>query len=845
MEERPLQKRLSGDNAPEALLESFLSYLSDQTLELYPAQEEAILELVTDKNVILNTPTGSGKSLVATAALFFAITGGRRSYYTCPIKALVNEKFFALCREFGAENVGMLTGDASINADAPLVCCTAEILANMALRLGDAANIDRVVMDEFHYYGDRDRGMAWQIPLLTLPQSTFLLMSATLGDTAVFEAYLAELTKKPTVTVRSTERPVPLDFSYRLDPLHETIVELVEQDKAPIYLVNFTQRACAEQAQKLMSQDFCTKDQKRAIAKALYGTRFDSPYGKTIQRFVRHGIGLHHAGLLPKYRLLVEKLCQGGHLKIISGTDTLGVGVNIPIRTVLFTQLCKYDGEKSTLLSVRDFQQISGRAGRRGFDSQGSVVVQAPEHVIANKRLTEKAKKKKLVLQKPPAKGYVAWDEKTFERLVHSSPEPLQPTFHVSHATVLNTLERTKGGCKALVRLIRDCHVSGREKAALRVEAKQLFRSLVDGEVIGIQNGVPHVNADLQHNFSLDQSLALYLLDTLDRLDPELPTHALDILSLAEAIVENPDVVLRRQLDKLKTEKMSEMKAAGVDYEERLVELEKLEYPKPNREFTYHTFNAFAEAHPWVGQDNIRPKSIAREMFEMFYAFGDYIKEYGLERAEGVLLRYLTQVYKVLVQTVPSKARSEELDEVIAYLHSTLKRVDSSLLTEWEQMQELPAHPEATGAPRQELDQPEDITRDTRGFTIWVRNEVFRLVRALAHGRYQYAEDILQEMTVRDDLSKPSLPFGAARLDGLMRAFNEANGPLMTHADARSARYLRLERHADLWLVEQVLVAEEPTEWVLRGRVNIPLSRESGRMIFDLTHFGPPEAAET
>src|SRR6185503_1788464 len=250
-----------------------------------------------------------------------------------------------------------------------------------------------------------ERGVAWQIPLLTLPRAAFLLMSATIGKTDFFEERLARLTSRPAVAVRSSERPVPLDFEYKETPLHETILDLIRHEKAPIYVVNFTQRAAAEEAQNLMSTDFCTKEQKRAIHAALEGVRFDSPYGKEIARFVRHGIGLHHAGLLPKYRLLVEKLAQRGHLKIICGTDTLGVGVNIPIRTVLFTKLCKYDGEKTAVLSVRDFQQISGRAGRKGFDTQGSVVCQAPEHVIENLRMEAKAagdpvKKKKIVRRK-------------------------------------------------------------------------------------------------------------------------------------------------------------------------------------------------------------------------------------------------------------------------------------------------------------------------------------------------------------------------------------------------------------------------------------------------------------
>ncbi|RZA20532.1 MAG: DEAD/DEAH box helicase, partial [Proteobacteria bacterium] len=362
------------------LLDSFLDFVKERGVELYEAQEEAILALFDGGNVVLNTPTGSGKSLVATALHFLSMAQGRRSVYTCPIKALVNEKFLALCQDFGADNVGMITGDATVNRNAPILCCTAEILSNIALSEGADAMVDDVIMDEFHYYSDRDRGVAWQIPLLTMPKARFLLMSATFGNTDFFEDVLKKLTGKPTSVVKSTQRPVPLDFEFRDSPLHETIRKVVGEGKTPVYLVNFTQREAAEEAQNLMSMDFASKEEKQAISAALTNVKFSSPYGKEVQRLLKHGIGLHHAGLLPKYRLLVEKLAQQGLLKIISGTDTLGVGVNVPIRSVLFTKLCKFDGSKSTILSVRDFHQISGRAGRKGFDDRGSVIAQVPEH---------------------------------------------------------------------------------------------------------------------------------------------------------------------------------------------------------------------------------------------------------------------------------------------------------------------------------------------------------------------------------------------------------------------------------------------------------------------------------
>ncbi|HZA52248.1 MAG TPA: DUF3516 domain-containing protein, partial [Myxococcaceae bacterium] len=524
----PLAARLAQDGSHldgDEILGRFVEWVSERSLTLYPAQEEAILELLAGKHVVLGTPTGSGKSLVAFALHFKAMAEGKTSFYTCPTKALVNEKFFGLCEAFGADKVGMLTGDASINRDAPIICCTAEVLSNYVLR-ELTPRVDYVVMDEFHYYGDRERGVAWQIPLLVLEHTAFLLMSATLGDTTEIETRLKERTGRDVASVKSAQRPVPLDFEYRETPLHETIEDLLGKSKHPVYVVNFTQRAAAEQAQNLMSVNVCTREEKEAIRHELHGLRFDTPYGKEIDRFVRHGIGLHHAGLLPKYRLAVEKLSQAGYLKVISGTDTLGVGVNIPIRTVLFTQLCKFDGEKTAVLSVREFQQISGRAGRKGFDDQGSVAVQAPEHVIENLRLAQKAAAgKKVVKKQPPQKGYAHWDRSTFERLMKGVPEPLQSRFEVTFGMLLSLLQSDPfemgDGYRRLVTLVMRSH--GREwdrKRHLRTAA-QFFRTLRRAGIVQFfrrgeaEGGIRvRVAPDLQQDFSLHQTLSLYLVET-------------------------------------------------------------------------------------------------------------------------------------------------------------------------------------------------------------------------------------------------------------------------------------------------------------------------------------------
>ncbi len=842
--EFPLAKHLpppSRDNDPNDILERFLAYVAEKNVSLYPAQEEAVLELMAGSNVILNTPTGSGKSLVATALHFKSMAEGRRSYYTCPIKALVSEKFFALCAEFGPENVGMMTGDAVVNSDAPIVCCTAEILANIALRQGEFARVNHVIMDEFHYYSDRDRGTAWQIPLLTLKWATFLLMSATIGNTDTFEKKLTELTGLPTKVVSSTQRPVPLDFEYRETPLHETIIHLSNRGRAPIYIVNFTQRSCAEEAQNLMSLDFCSKEEKKAINVALQGARFDSPYGKEVQKFMRHGIGLHHAGLLPKYRLLVEKLAQQGLLKIICGTDTLGVGVNIPIRTVLFTKLCKYDGEKVGLLSVRDFRQISGRAGRKGFDVAGSVAVQAPEHVVENLRAEQKAaadptkKKKKFVRKKPPEKGYAHWDRATFERLVTAEPEPLVSRFQVSHGMLLNVLSRP-GGCSAMKHLVRDSHETIQAKRQLKKQGILLFRSLVEAGIIEMlpraDGGPVRVNTDLQKDFSLNQTLSLYLLDTLRQLDPEAENYALDVLTLVESILENPEAILMRQTDKLKKEKMLELKAAGVEFDDRIKELDKIEYPRPQAEFLYATFNAFAKEHPWIGQENIRPKSVAREMYELYLSFPEYIKEYEMQRSEGVLLRYLSDTYKALAQTVPETWRTPEIDEIIVFLGAIVRGVDSSLLDEWERAKD----PNYFLRPRAEIEAeeqgPPDITRDERSFTVLVRNALFQILRALANYDLEAAQELLADS---DE------PWTKEKLEATMQEYRVEHTRLRTDPQSRAPTNTIIDKEPErgAWRVQQVMCdPDELNDWILAGDVDLDRSKTEGRVVLKISKIG-------
>ncbi len=829
------------------LLGRFLEYVEAKGLQLYPPQEAAILELFEEKNVILNTPTGSGKSLVASALHFKALAQGNRSVYTCPIKALVNEKWLALCRDFGPDNVGLSTGDASVNRDAPILCCTAEILANIALRHGPETVFRDVVMDEFHYYADRERGVAWQVPLLTLPNARFLLMSATLGDTTFFEEELTRLNGKASATIYSKDRPVPLEFSYAETQLAQTLEALVASGQSPVYVVHFTQLEAAQSAQDFTSINVCSREEKAALAQALEGFKFNSPYGPEIKKWLRHGIGIHHAGLLPKYRVLVEQLAQKGLLKIICGTDTLGVGINVPIRTVLLTRLCKFDGEKTAILSSRDFHQISGRAGRKGFDERGWVVAQAPEHVVENLQLEKKSARdgKKFVRRKPPERNFVSWDKNTFNRLIAAPPERLTSRFQVSHGMLLNVLSRKGDSCRAMQRLIRRSHETPKAKQAHRKRAWQLFRSLVERHIIELipktEDGSHlRVNVELQDDFSMDQTLSLYLVDTIPLLDPQAPDYALDLVTLVESILENPELILRKQLDKVKAQKMAEWKAEGLDYFERMEELEKLEYPKPRREFVYATFNAFADKHPWVGEENIRPKSIVREMFETFRSFAHYLRDYELERAEGLLLRHLSSAHKVLLQTVPVSAKTEQVLELEIYLGTMIRQIDSSLIEEWERMRDpdYVAQPQTAEVRPPGAEQTaQDITADTKNFTALVRNRIFQFVREFAAGNFAPALSAVSSIK-RDDGTE----WTVEELRLVLNQHAAEHERICLDPNARNIRHTYVIPSDDKvrWRVQQMLVDPKGfNDWVAEFDVHLDESRIAREPILRLLKIGP------
>ena len=819
----------------DEIYERFFTWVEDvKGVKPWPHQEEAIMDLLAGDHVILNTPTGSGKSLVALGMHFAALCTGRRSYYTAPIKALVSEKFFDLVEVFGRENVGMITGDTHINADAPIICCTAEILANQALREGRHADVGCVAMDEFHYYGDPERGWAWQVPLLTLPDTQFLLMSATLGNVDAIADKLEDMTDTDVDIIADAPRPVPLTYEYTLDPLEKTVELAFGKGETPIYVVHFSQDAALETANALASTGVSSKEQRAAIAEAIKGTKFTTAFGKILQRLLRTGIGIHHAGMLPRYRRLVEQLAQQGLLPVICGTDTLGVGINVPIHSVVLTALTKFDGTKMRKLRAREFHQIAGRAGRMGFDTEGLVIAEAPEFEIENAKALAKAgndpKKLKKVKRKKAPEGFVTWNENTFDKLIDAAPETLVPHMKITHSMVLNEVEQGGDARYRIDRLIDDSAQTPEQKERLHARADEIFQTLFDTNVIETEDRDDgdkdyFMTVDMPDDFALDQPLSPFLLAALELLDPESDTYALDVISMVEATLEDPKQVLRAQERQARDEAMIRMKEDGLDYDERMDRLQEITYPKPLEDMLQAAFDEYRHDVPWANDYWLSPKSVVRDMVETASDFTGYIARYNIARSEGTLLRYLSDAYRALARTVPQEKRDEQLDDIISWLRVVVRSIDSSLVDEWENAgtdtdaSEAAANLAAPGA-------KQAVVEDRRGLTVLVRNAMFRRVQ-------------LMDLDKPDELGAldKDWGYGVHEWEDTLDDYYDEHEYVNIDAKARSGELFILDESKEnsehSWKVRQIIDdSDGDHDWAITGTVDLDATQSSGEVVF-------------
>jgi superfamily II RNA helicase len=822
---------------PSLVLDAFAEWATAGGRPLYPHQEEAALALAAGDHVVLATPTGSGKSLVAIAGILLALNDGRRAVWTAPIKALVAEKFFDLVELLGAQQVGLATGDASINSDAPVLVCTAEVLANNALARGSASDFGFACLDEFHYYADADRGWAWQIPLLELTRCQMLLASATLGDMSAITTDLFERSGRSVTEVTSVDRPTPLYHQWRMMSVTDSVLEAVRDGLSPVYVVHANQAAAIERAQGLVSANVTTRSQREAIAAAMTGIKMGRGFGETLDRLIRNGVGVHHAGMLPRYRRLVERLAGEGLLPVICGTDTLGVGVNIPIRTVLMTALTKFDGNRVRQFSVREFHQLAGRAGRPGFDPDGHVWVQAPDHVIENSRALAKAgddpkARRKAGKAKVP-EGFVNYDEAAMNRIIAARPEPLTSRFRVTADLVAGVLGRPDGPA-ALKHLLRTNHDTPVKRRQHKKRAIAVYRSLeaagvaerlrdVDGRCRGVRVGSLVEGSDERATLRFSAPLTPFAIEVIATFDRDDPAYLLDVVSVVEAVLDDPRQILFAQQNAAKGVAVNRMKSEGMAYEERMELLEAISWPKPLAELLDDCFHAYHQHHPWI-HEYPSPKSIAREMLEGGDTFATFVRRYRLERSEGLVLRYLTDVWRTLDRSLPDDVYTDGLEDIVEWLGQLIRATDATLLDEWAVLAGKPVHEHlAPVAPSVGPPGPPPAWRTA------VRTAAFGWVELLARRSYP----TLAERT----------GWSYERLAVAMAPYWSTFETMGIDADARSAIHFTLDERPDRWIITQQLADPDGDgDWRFVASVDIAAALDEGAPALVLEQLGPYEA---
>jgi hypothetical protein len=490
------------------------------------------------------------------------------------------------------------------------------------------------------------------------------------------------------------------------------------------------------------------------------------------------------------------------------------------------------------MLKAREFHQIAGRAGRAGFDTAGTVVVQAPDHLVENHRLVLKAgddpKKLRRVQRKKAPEGQVNWSEDTYLRLVAAEPEALVSRMRVSHSMLLNVIARPGDPFQAMRRLLRDNHEDSRTQLRLVRRAVQQYRDLLAAGVVervdppDLDGRTVRLVEDLQLGFALNQPLSTYALAVFDVLDPEAPTYALDVVSVIEATLEDPRTVLGAQEHRARGEAIGGMKAEGIEYDERMELLMDVSHPKPLEELLFHAFGVYRKSHPWVGDHPLSPKSVVRDMYERAMTFSEFVSHYELARTEGIVLRYLAGAYKALEHTVPDERKSEDFQDIVEWLGEMVRQVDSSLLDEWEAL----ANPEEESAEdaQDRADQVKPVTANARAFRVLVRNALFRRVELAALDRFT-------ELGELDADAGWDADAWSEAMDGYWEEYDE----LGTGPDARGPQLLHIEEvpQDGLWRVRQTFADPEGDhDWGISAEVDLTASDAEGRAVVQVTSVG-------
>ncbi len=429
-------------------------FFFSRDLEPYPVQEKAIEKIVAGESVLVTVPTGTGKTLMAKAGIWKALARGETAIYTTPLRALTEEKYRELCDDFGADKVGFATGDYKVNPDAPVQVIVAEILWNKIYGDRVHAPADVVIMDEGHYFNDPERGHVWEQSIIGLDaRSQLVILSATVGDAEQFCNWVYSCRRVELALVQSNERKIPLYHQYRESYLIEVARDLFQKGECPTIIFTFGRELCFERARLLKSCSRFTTDEERArIAEVAEATLLDRGISKELKPLLLHGIGIHHAGILPKYKQMVERLTLERLIKFVVSTETISAGINLPAKRVIFPEMRKYIQGKARLLNSAEYHQMAGRAGRPQFDTDGVAIALAPEAVVQTIRKEMKdAQKGRFTVDENKVRrtaysrakaeaqkdGDVTWDEEAFNRVVAGKPAPLRSQTKITAEQIL------------------------------------------------------------------------------------------------------------------------------------------------------------------------------------------------------------------------------------------------------------------------------------------------------------------------------------------------------------------------------------------------------------------------
>lgn len=701
----------------ELELSFYEKFLWSRGLEPYPVQEQALAHIFAGTSVLVTVPTGTGKTLMAKAALHAALGRGHRAIYTTPLRALTEEKYRELSADFGEHNVGFATGDYKVNRDAPIQVEVAEILWNRIVADKHVSPAEIVVMDEGHYFNDPERGYVWEQSIIGLdPRTQLVVLSATVGHPEKF-CHWVELTRRVTMAlVDSRERKVPLVHEFREEMIIDTVRELAFSGDVPAIVFVFGREQCFEVARLLKSCRRFTTDEEKAKVEAMCDEALlPSGASKELRPLLTHGIGIHHAGILPRYKQLVEQLALERLIKFVVSTETIAAGINLPARTVVFPALRKFVKQAPRLVTAAEYHQMAGRAGRPQFDDRGLAITLAPEQIVsdlkkelkdaAKRAAYDEAKVKKSVYNRARSdaqrKGDIVWTPEVHAELVRGEPAELRSKTKITAEQVLaiglpdltatkiatDSVEARMAAAEAslppsmrldIVTVIENLLLEDRERVVLQKTLAQLVDNL---KAIGVidEHG-KQISGQMIRDLQGMDGLFIYYV---------LFNHQLEYIELRELIeyLIDHDVIQRlldRKGEDAKREwcraKLRELREGNphITWEDVEAEWDK-EHPRPPTKVeVIHAELSAKVPHPEL-HGGKKPKNVWATLEDSGMGFLEFVERHSLEHEEGNLFSYLVRVMN-FARKLGQASQLSEFEDMAERVQKLLARVDIRLI---------------------------------------------------------------------------------------------------------------------------------------------------------------------